>query len=90
MLSWQVGQTVACMGSGAFAEYVTAKAGSCYPIREASAEACAVLISGLTAAAALEVQLAAPSDLVQTSWRRLHTLAHRSETQCCDLQVPEP
>ena len=52
----QVGQTVACLGSGAFSEYVTAKAASCYPIREASAQACACVVSGLTAAAALEVR----------------------------------
>lgn len=51
----QVGQHVACGSSGAFAEYVIANAASCYPVREASAEAVGVSLSGLTAAAALEV-----------------------------------
>ena len=52
----QVGQPVACSGSGAFAEYVVAKASSCYAVRESSAEAVAVSLSGLTAAGALEVK----------------------------------
>ena len=74
----QVGQTVACLGSGAFSQYVTAKAASCYPIREATAEACACVVSGLTAAAALEVghrwSCQQPETIVydKAAWLALH------------------
>ena len=51
----QVGQHVTVGSSGAFAEYVIAGVASCYPVQQASAEAVAVSLSGLTAAGALEV-----------------------------------
>ena len=50
-----MGQPVVCNGAGGFGEYVTAKAASCHPVREASAEAVAVGLSGVTAAAAILV-----------------------------------
>jgi len=48
----QVGQAVAATGAG-YSQYATLKAASCFPIREATPEAVAVSLSGLTAAAAL-------------------------------------
>lgn len=52
----QVNQAVTTAGANAFAEYVVASAESCYPVKEATGEAVAVSLSGLTAAGALEVQ----------------------------------
>ncbi|KAK9810466.1 hypothetical protein WJX72_011155 [[Myrmecia] bisecta] len=50
----KVGQHVTFVG-GAFGEYVTAKAATCWPVQQALPEAVALTISGVTAAAALEV-----------------------------------
>lgn len=50
-----VGQAVACNGAKAFAEYAVAKSTLCTPVAEASAEVCAVALSGVTACVALEV-----------------------------------
>jgi hypothetical protein len=49
-----VGQAVAATGAG-YSQYATLKAATCFPIREATPEAVAVSLSGLTAAAALLV-----------------------------------
>ena len=51
----QVGQAVAATGAG-YAQYAIMKAAMCFPINEASAEAVAVCLSGLTAAGALLVR----------------------------------
>lgn len=51
----QVGQPVACNGASAFTEYAVAKAAMCTPVAAASAEAVALVLSGVTACAALEV-----------------------------------
>lgn len=48
----KVGQAVAATGAG-YSQYATVKAATCFPIREATPEAVAVSLSGLTAAAAL-------------------------------------
>ena len=52
----QVGQAVT-VKRGGFAEYATTGVANCFPVRDASAEAVAVALSGLTAAAALLVSL---------------------------------
>eukprot|EP00884_Botryococcus_braunii_P020803 jgi/Botrbrau1/7406/Bobra.0112s0007.2 len=50
-----VGQHVTTSGANTFAEYVIAAAESCWPIKEATPEAVAITLSGVTAAVALEV-----------------------------------
>lgn len=47
---------MACNGAHAFAEYSIAKANLCTPVAAASAEACALVLSGVTACVALEVR----------------------------------
>lgn len=58
----QVGQAVTVLGGG-YGEYAVSKEAMCFPIREASAEAVAITLSGLTAAAALLVGRAPLVDL---------------------------
>ncbi|WIA17998.1 hypothetical protein OEZ85_009485 [Tetradesmus obliquus] len=53
--SLAVGQAVACNSAAAFAEYGVTQAVMCTPVDEASAEAVALSLSAVTAAAALEV-----------------------------------
>ena len=60
----QVGQAVT-VKRGGFAEYATTGAANCFPVRAASAEAVAVALSGLTAAAALLVSLSRFQTLVR-------------------------
>lgn len=43
------------MTGAGYAQYATIKAAACFPVKEASAEAVAVSLSGLTAAGALLV-----------------------------------
>ncbi|CAL8460543.1 g72 [Coccomyxa elongata] len=50
----KVGDAVTCSGSGGFAEFIVASAQSCFPVKEASAEAVVLTLSGLTAAVALK------------------------------------
>jgi NADPH:quinone reductase-like Zn-dependent oxidoreductase len=50
----QVGQAVACNGASSFAEYAIAKAPACTPVPAATPEAVALVLSAVTAAAALE------------------------------------
>lgn len=49
-----MGQAVAATGAG-YAQYSILKAATCFPVKEANAEAVAVSLSGLTAAGALLV-----------------------------------
>lgn len=50
----QIGQHVACNGAAAFAEFGVVKAPMCVPVTRASPEAVALVLSGVTAAAALD------------------------------------
>ena len=84
----QVGQTVACLGSGAFSEIVTAKAASCYPIREASAQACACVVSGPDSSSCLGGAPILPCDielLELMHWGRLLGSAGSVVGQCDGL-----
>ncbi|KAI8471362.1 MAG: NAD(P)-binding protein [Monoraphidium minutum] len=63
--SLQVGQAVACNGAAAFSEFAIAKAPMCTPVPAATPEAVALVLSALTAAAALEATArVSPGDAV--------------------------
>lgn len=49
-----LGQAVACNGAAAFSEYGITQAAMCTPLQQATPEAVALTLSGMTAAAALE------------------------------------
>jgi hypothetical protein len=51
----QMGQAVACNGAAAFSEYVAASAKLCQPVQQAGPQEVALVLSAVTACAALEV-----------------------------------
>lgn len=80
--SWlsQVGQHVTVV-SGGYSEYAITKPALCYPVRQASAEAVAVSLSGLTAAAALLVSPRLPNTETPMSFSKRQSQWHERDLQ---------